>query len=244
MSGAPECHFLLNGMPFSVPREAWARKRRNRGVFKVDIYAGDYGALIGNQILGEVDVNKYFAAFVLSYESDYNIFRIKAIDSELTCVKRYGEEYKEYNLFSEKTLRLLIDEPEELKVPRPDRFVTIMRWYDDDEFDTVNAADYVSESRLGSILPIPSDSEDDTTDTVGTVIDQDFYDRARQYASPPPPGSPPAVKARHSCAAYYCLQELDDMKAEGLPALPFDDGMKNVCKKKRKLPSWARQDSI
>jgi len=242
MSGAPECHFLLNGMPFSVPREAWVRSRRNPCVFKVDIYAGDYGALIGYEI--GVDVNKYFAAFVLSYETEYNIFRIKAIDSDLTCVKRYGEEYKEYNLFSEKTLRLLIDEPEELKVPRPDRFVTIMRWYDDDEFDTVNAADYVSESRLRSILPIPSDSEDDTTDTVGAVIDQEFYDRARQYASPPPPGSPPAVSARHSCAAYYCLQELDDMKAEGLPALPFDDGMKNVCKKKRKLPSWARQDSI
>jgi hypothetical protein len=114
MSGAPECHFLLNGMPFSVPREAWVRSRR-KGIFNVDIYTGDYGALIGHQI--EVDVNKYFAAFVLSYETDYNIFRIKPIDFELMCVKRYG---KEYNLFSEGTLRLLIDEPEQLKAPRPD----------------------------------------------------------------------------------------------------------------------------
>ncbi len=107
----------------------------------------------------------------------------------------------------------------------------------------MNVVDYVSESRLRSISPIPSDLNK-ATDAVGGVIDQGFYDRACQYASPPPPGSPPAVEARHSCAAYYCLQELDDMKAEGLPALPFDNNMKNVCKKKRKLPSWARQDSI
>jgi hypothetical protein len=238
MSGAPECHFLLNGMPFSVPREDWVRSRRNPCVFKVDIYAGDYGVLIGYEI--GVDVNKYFAAFVLSFENDKKTFRIKAIDSDLTCVKRYG---KEANLFSDWTLRLLHNRPEKLKVPRPDRFVTIMLWRDDSEFDTVNAADYVSESRLRSMSPIPSDL-DEATDAVGGVIDQGFYDRARQYASPPPPGSPPAEEARHSCAAYYCLQELDDMKAEGLPALPFDDSMKNVCQKKRKLPSWARPDSI
>ena len=72
--------------------------------------------LIGDEI--KRDQNKYFAAFMLSYETDCGIFRIKAIDFELTCVKRYGGEYEEYNLFSEKTLRLLIDEPEELKVPR------------------------------------------------------------------------------------------------------------------------------
>jgi hypothetical protein len=222
MSGVPECHFLLNGMPFSVPREAWVRSRRNPCVFKVDIYAGDYGVLIGYEI--GVDVNKYFAAFVLSFENDKKNFRVKAIDSDLTCVKRYG---KEYNLFSEGTLRLLIDEPEELKVPRPDRFLTIMRWCDDSEFDTVNAADYVSELRLGSMSPIPNDLEQ-ANDAEEDVNDQGFYDRKWQYASPPRPGSPPVEEARHSCAAYYCLQELDDMKAEGMPALPFDDSMRNV----------------